>query len=71
MLPIQFEYVHAMNFDGEIKDKRYVTIIGQLKQYYTNKTMYKVRVQMQTGMVFEEFVNEDTIQEWLRARVKE
>jgi len=71
MLPIQFEYIHAMSFDGEITDRRYVTIIGQLNQYYTNKTMYKVRVQMKTGLVFEEFVNEDTVQEWLRARVEE
>lgn len=71
MLPIQFEYVHNWYFDGEISDKRHVTIIGQLKQHYTNKTMYKVRVQMDTGMVFEDFVNEDTIQEWLSSRVKE
>lgn len=71
MIPIQFEYLQDLYFDGCVKEKRHITIIGRLKQRYTGETIYRVRVQIESGLVWDDYVNETEIHKWLRTRVME
>lgn len=70
MLPIQFEYMHDLYFDGRQMEKRHVTLLSQFKQHYTGETIYRVRIQLEHGYVFEDVVPEHRIKEMLKTRVR-
>lgn len=53
MLPIRFEY-----FDPELEELTYISILHQFKHHFTGETMYKIRVECQSGFVIETFLSE-------------
>lgn len=67
MLPIQFTYVS----EEYNKQKVRVTIIGQHKHYFTGETFLRIREEGEYGWIDESYYGEDTIREWLKARVEE
>lgn len=70
MLPIKFEYLQDLYFDGRQKEKHHITILSQFKQHYTGETMYRILVQLENGFSFEDIVSEHRIEEMLKTRVR-
>jgi hypothetical protein len=66
MTPIRFTY-----YDEALKEKAYVSILGQFTHHFTGETIYRVRIEEANGWVMEPFLNETDIQEMLKNRVEE
>ena len=66
MTPIRFEY-----YDEFIKQKVYLSILGQFRHHYTGETIYRVRVEYQDGWVMEPLYSETDILKCLKHRVEE
>lgn len=65
MLPIRFEY-----FDQDLGQKVYVSVLYQFKHHFTGETMYKFRVEGQSGFVGEVFDSESELMKLLEQRIE-
>jgi hypothetical protein len=67
MIPIRFEYVERCT---DIEHKRFVTVLGEHTQHYTNKKLIRIREEYEEGVVREHWVSEETMNQMLSKRVE-
>lgn len=64
MLPVRFTYL-------ENSEKVYASILGQFTHHFTGKTIYKIRLEGESGWINEYFYLEECVMNLLKKRVED
>lgn len=67
MIPLRFEYIDEI---FGIKEKKFVTILGEHKHHYTNVRFIRICEEFENGHIQEYMVNEETMKQMLSKRVE-
>lgn len=67
MVPLKFEYIDER---FGIKEKKFVTVIGEHTHHYTGVKFIRIREEFENGHIQEYMVNEETMKKMLSKRAE-
>lgn len=67
MVPLKFEYIDER---FGIKEKKFVTVIGEHTHHYTGAKFIRIREKFENGHIQEYMVTEDVMRQMLNKRME-